>query len=128
MTNKVSERRLAENQVVFRDYNERAQKGFDALNKIAREEGEQPYSYDAHTPLHFYCECSDDNCKKRILLTLDAYNKAHARRDTFSVACGHEIPALEEVIDRQPAYCIVQKYKQPPESAETLNPTNLHNT
>jgi len=127
MNNKIRERRLAENQVVFRRHNEAVQKGFDAINKTAREEGEPPYNYDVDAPLHFNCECSDEACRERILLSLRDYNKIHASRDRFTVACGHELPDVEQVVATLPAYCVVQKYKQPPGSASTLNPTNLHN-
>ncbi|HYH75607.1 MAG TPA: hypothetical protein VD735_06660 [Candidatus Saccharimonadales bacterium] len=127
MAEKASERRLAENEVVFRKYNEQVQEGFDVLNRTALEEGEPLYEYGQDAPLHFYCECSDENCRTRLLLSLHTYNQTHTKKDTFVIVCGHEVPDVERVIETQPTYCVIQKYKEPPASAEALQPTDVHN-
>jgi hypothetical protein len=126
MTHGTSKRRLAENQAIFRESNERIQSGFDAINKTARQEGERPHTFDEDTVLHFYCECSDEKCQRRIQLSLKDYNRIHAQRDTFTVVCGHAVPEVERVVDTLPDYCIIEKYEHPPKPGGELNPTNLH--
>jgi hypothetical protein len=73
MKDSVSERRMAENEVVFRKYNERVQQGFDAVKKVAKEAGQEHFVVEVDAPLYFYCECSDENCHERIRLTTERY-------------------------------------------------------
>jgi hypothetical protein len=61
MSESFSDRRLAENEVIFKDRNKSVQKRFDEVNKIASEEGHEPVALDDDTPLYFYCECADEN-------------------------------------------------------------------
>jgi hypothetical protein len=118
---------MAENQVVFREHNEKVQKSFDELDAIAKDEGAEPISLDADTPLYFYCECSDENCRKRIKVTPSDYNKIHSARNRFVIFCGHEVPKIEDVTSKKVEYCVVTKHEIPPQSADTLNPTDVHN-
>lgn len=96
-----------------------------ALSKVAHENIK---TIDANTVLHFYCECSDENCTQRIQLTLGAYNKLHKDRSTFTIACGHDVPSIEKVIDKQPHYWVVKKFEKPPESVDSLEPTPVDNS
>ena len=116
MDKPLSERRMAENEAVFREYNERAKKAFDEFQRVAKEEGQEGFILDNDTPLHFYCECSDLNCRQRIKLNPSHYNEIHKRRDHFIVICGHDIKAIERVVKETPDYCIIEKFKQPPEA------------
>lgn len=128
MSKTLSERRMAENQVVFRKLNEQVQKNLDQANAIATEEGQGPIHFDSDTPLHFYCECSDNNCRKRIRISLKAYNKIHEARNNFTIVCGHEVSKLEDVISEGPEYCVVAKHEVPPESVNKLHKTDIDNT
>jgi hypothetical protein len=127
MSEPVSERRMAENQVVFREHNEKVQKAFDQLNAIAAQEGAKPIHLEGDSPLFFYCECSDENCRERIKVTPNDYNKIHKERDTFVIVCGHNVPKIEDVTATGPEYCVVTKHEVPPQSADLLNPTDVHN-
>ena len=128
MTSNTWERRVVENQMVFRSFNEKVQIDIDQVNETAAEEGVIGVRLDGNTPLHFYCECSDENCTKRIKVLPEAYNLIHGARDTFTIMCGHELPAVEKVIITEKEYCVVQKYKQPPASAKGLKVTDVDNT
>lgn len=119
---------MAENEVVFRQYNERIETGFKELRKIADEENQKNTFEHDDSPLQFYCECSDENCKKRVSIRPSQYGEIHKRRDRFVVVCGHETQRIERVIGNESAYCIVEKFTKPPESATKLNKTETNNT
>jgi hypothetical protein len=128
MIAQLSERRMAENEVVFRKYNERIKKGFDELKRIAKEEGQEALVRDEDTPLHFYCECSDENCRQRIILKPSRYNEIHKHRDHFVVTYGHDVQSVERVIDGEADFCVVEKFHTPPKSSAKLHKTDLNNT
>lgn len=125
MTN--SERRLIENELVFRQFNESIQDGVEQVNRIAAEEGHHPIELDNNMPLHFYCECADENCKLRIRLSPDMYNRIHVGRDIFIIVPGHEVTAVEDVISQRKNYSIVKKHTVPPMSVTGLNKTDVDN-
>jgi hypothetical protein len=118
---------MAENQVVFRRFNEKLQKDIDTVNKVAEESGDEPIVLDGDEPLFFYCECSDEQCALRIEVTPNEYTRIHAKRDCFTIMNGHEIPAIEEVIEATPRYCVVRKFETPRESVRELATTDINN-
>lgn len=128
MNNSFSERRLAENEVYFREHNENVQKGFDEINRIATEQGDDPHIYDSMMLLAFYCECSDEKCDKRVELSLDDYNTIHQNNKAFVIVPGHEVVEYEHVIYKKKEFYVVEKYVAPPETAETLNSSDVDNT
>lgn len=128
MSETLSERRMGENEVVFREHNERASKSFDELKKIAKEEGQEKYIVEDDTPLLFYCECADEDCRKRVKLKPSRYNEIHKQRDRFVVICGHEAERIERVIGKETGFCIIEKFIKPPESATNLNKTEVDNS
>jgi hypothetical protein len=81
------ERRLTENELLFREVNER-------IGDIARELG------GAETAYEFLCECSRPDCVERISLTVRQYGDIRARPRVFVVAEGHEIAEIERVVGR----------------------------
>lgn len=127
MNNSKSERRLTENEAIFREQNERVQKGLDELEALARETGQMEHVSAPDGKLSFYCECADENCTKRVHLTLQEYRKVHQNRKCFSIVPGHENLSIERVVERESRYYVVQKAQTPPESPEDLNPTNGSN-
>lgn len=127
MSESSSERRLAENEVLFRQYNERVQKGFDDLQKIANEDGQTPHLHNDDIPLYFYCECSDENCHERIQLKSSRYNEIHQNRRRFIIKCGHETQTIEKIIEKEPNFCIIEKYEEPPKSAKKMNKSDIDN-
>lgn len=124
MSNKHSERRLAENEVVFRQLNEQIQKGIEEVNQMAAEDGQPEYKFQ-HNPedltLHFYCECSDVNCVERVQVSLHEYNEIHKRRDQFVVIPGHDMKNIEKVIQRNQGFVVVQKFIDPPDTIGRFN-------
>jgi hypothetical protein len=90
------EERLAQNEVLFRSVNER-------IEETAHAQGD-----DAHL-FEFICECSNIDCTLRLPLTLSCYEAARSDPATFIVAPGHELPEIEDVIERGAGYQIVRK-------------------
>lgn len=122
-----SERRQIENEVVFRKANEKVQEGLQKLEAMAKAEGVHSIIPDKDMPLHFYCECSDENCRERIVLSLSKYEKLHKDRSRFIVLPNHETAAIEDVVYEQSKYAVVDKKETPPEDASILKRTSVNN-
>jgi hypothetical protein len=90
-----SERRLAGNEILFRDTNE------------AIERGQWPDDRDR--PIRFRCECARADCGEAVEMTLAEYEQVRSFPRRFLIAVGHERPELETVISRAPDYLIVEK-------------------
>jgi hypothetical protein len=130
MGESLSDRRMAENEVVFREANERVQQGLQKLHEKAKTEGFDDI-YDKgepETPLHFYCECADEKCRKRVVLLPSMYRQLHTSKTRFIILPGHETPSIERVIKREKDYMIVDKFVTPPDNATDLHPTDLEHS
>jgi hypothetical protein len=92
------EERLANNEVLFRDINER----------IADVAGPQGIPGDDHV-YEFLCECSNIGCDLRLPLTLAVYEDVRKEATQFIVAPGHELPEIEIVLSRAEGYQVVRK-------------------
>jgi len=125
MNKKSSERRQIENEAVFRNMNEQVQVGLDELKYQAEQEGETIQITD--TPLHFYCECSDENCQERVVLKPSTYKNIHSDRKQFIIKPNHEVPDIEEVVDVIDDYLVVRKLLTPTEKTPNLQQTNTNN-
>lgn len=128
MTDSISERRMVENEVFFRQRNKTILKGRRALKVMAKEDGQDDLLDSDDEPLHFFCECSDENCRKRIQVRPSKYDQIHSRKRRFVIACGHEVPDIEKIVERSPEFCVAEKFLLPPASAAKLNPTPADNT
>ena len=87
--------RLSQNQALFRDVNER----------VAKVAGD----FVMDGPLSFVCECSDTECSSQVELTLDEYERVRGVPSWFFVRPGHELPAVEDVYERNGRFLIVEK-------------------
>jgi hypothetical protein len=90
------EQRLAQNEVLFRDVNERI------------EQAAAPHGTDWHL-YEFLCECSNIDCSLRLPMTLEVYEHVRSDPTCFVVAPGHDLPEIEDVLSRTSAYQIVRK-------------------
>jgi hypothetical protein len=90
------EERLARNEVLFRDVNER-------IEQTAVSHGDDPHTYE------FLCECSNIDCSLRVHMTIAAYESVRADSRCFVVAPGHELPEIEDVLYRNHDYQVVRK-------------------
>jgi hypothetical protein len=84
--------RLARNQALFREVNER-------INEISGENGR----------IEFVCECSHTECIETVELRLTDYEEIRANPIRFVIKPGHEIDAIERVISEDRGYAVVEK-------------------
>lgn len=123
-----SERRQIANEMIFRRHNEEVGKGLEALDAMHVEDGNDHLTSDEDMSLHFKCECSDENCTKRILMLLSDYQKIHANRNMFIVLPNHQANLIEVVVNEFPTYSLVMKNNTIPEPSGELNKTDINNT
>lgn len=128
MSKSLSEHKMAQNEVVFRKANQRVQEGFDELKSISEEDGAAPIEADPDMLFRFVCECSDENCTKRINLTLEEYNTIHHSSRYFVLCHGHEVPEIEDIVQTERDYIVVRKHKEPPQDAEELVEADVDNS
>ena len=86
--------RLAQNQVFFREVNER-------LERLER-------SF-AETQTGFMCECSREACAQLLSLNLREYEAVRADPRHFAIVPGHETLAIEHVVKLGGRYSVVEK-------------------
>ena len=94
---KPQEQRLALNEALFRDVNERIREISDSFTGGADE------TYD------FLCECSDAACTQRVVLTRAEYEDVRSDATRFVVAKGHVLPEIEAVVERAKDHVVVEK-------------------
>lgn len=99
------ERRLAENEALFRHYNEQLAELRDDLTAPGPD---------------LVCECADEACELRLPVPADAYERARASPTYFLVAPGHERPEVERVVESAAAWTIVEKTGEAGEVAAEL--------
>lgn len=119
---------MAENEVYFRQHNEQVKKGFDTVKEIAKQDSQVSYLDEDDAPLHFHCECSDENCRQRLLIKPSEYTKIHERRDHFVVVPGHEVPSVERIIRKGKEFYVIEKLVAPPARASGLKPSGVDNS
>jgi hypothetical protein len=92
------ETRAGENQVLFREVNER----IDELNEAFRD-------FSAYGS--WVCECANETCVERIELTLAEYGGVRAVPERFAVKPGesHVWPDIERVVEKHDRYWVVEK-------------------
>jgi hypothetical protein len=99
------DRRLALNQAIFREVNDRiAEVATGLVNP-------DPVRYE------FFCECSDTDCTDRLELTLGEYESLRSNSTWFVVTPGHDIPRIEQIVRRNDRYEIVTKLDEAGEIA-----------
>jgi hypothetical protein len=94
--------RLARNQALFREVNERL---FEVANTISFHE--------------CMCECSDPKCTKVLAVATSEYEAVRSNPRHFLVARGHELPEIERVVENNERFIIVEKTMETKFMAET---------
>lgn len=103
------ERRLAENESLFRSINE-------SIQEVASSLGGETHLYE------YLCECSNRDCTSRISLTLSQYGDVRANPARFVLVRGHEIPDIEHVVGELPECFVVEKEDEAKRIVEKLDP------
>jgi hypothetical protein len=89
------EARIARNEATFRRINEDIERGRDAE--------------DESTLIGFVCECGQIDCSRLIELTPHEYEQVRSDPCHFAIVDGHEVPSVEEVLERNTRYSVVRK-------------------
>jgi hypothetical protein len=103
-----SEDRIAHNETLFRDVNERIEAG---LWPTERAEA-----------VGFRCECGSLGCNMLVEATIEEYERVRASATHFLLFPGHEIPAIERVVDREAAFVVVEKVGEAADVAKETDP------
>jgi hypothetical protein len=96
------ERRIAENEVVFREVNERVRE----TDETAVAGGDEA---------DFLCECGDAGCLERLRMTIAEYEELRSDPAQFAVKPGHEADGVEVVVAREGRFDVVRKLPGGPE-------------
>jgi hypothetical protein len=96
------ERRVGENEVLFRRVNEQMRALDQKLGAVSGE------------PHAFICECGDLECGERIFLRVEEYEQIHADGARFVIVPGHEQPDVEDVLEDRGAYFVIRKHEDGP--------------
>jgi AraC-like DNA-binding protein len=102
------EHRLAQNETLFREVNER-------VETLAHQLG-------PNDPYQFLCECANPDCTFRITLPLSVYENVRADAKQFVVLPMHYTPEVEDLVVKEDAYWIVRKTGEAGEYVEHLDP------
>jgi hypothetical protein len=94
--------RIGRNEALFREVNEKVKGLNEAFSDILPE-------------AEFHCECGNDDCTELVRLTMDVYETIRRDPRHFFVKPGHEIPDLEQIIQRADGYLVVEKHAGEPE-------------
>jgi aerobic-type carbon monoxide dehydrogenase small subunit (CoxS/CutS family) len=100
------EDRLARNETLFREVNER-------IEQIRSDQEET---------IDFLCECGNTECKDAIVLNVAEYEHVRAAPTTFAVAPGHSIDEIEDVISKTERFHVVQKHPEEQHIARATDP------
>ncbi|MGZ8782781.1 MAG: hypothetical protein ACXWZB_04715 [Gaiellaceae bacterium] len=101
--------RLARNEALFRDVNER-------VLAVAAVHGEDDHVYE------FFCECSNADCTFQLKATLAEYEAVRAHSTRFVIAPKHQMPEIEIVVEKSENWWVVEKQGEPGELVEELDP------
>ena len=102
------QRRIAENESVFREINERL--------------GDGHRRFELEGPMEFPCECGDAGCSQRIRITLDEYEELRRDPTRFAVVAGHEIVDVERVVAANERFAVVEKIELGADVASERDP------
>jgi hypothetical protein len=106
------ERRLAQNETLFREVNER-------IEDLALTHADDEHAYE------FFCECSNAACDLKLTLSRSTYERARSDSAVFIVAVGHDLPEIEEVVLRGAGFQLVRKLGEAAELAEETDPRDV---
>ena len=102
------ERRLALNEALFREANERVETVADRLGP--------------DVPYEFLCECANADCTFRISLPLSVYESIRADPRQFVVLPLHYTPEVEDLVIEADTHWVVRKTGEAGEYVEHLDP------
>lgn len=95
------EDRLARNEVLFRDVNERVREISEWLDPAGK-----PRTVD------IFCECGRADCVEKLSVAMTLYEQVRSHPERFLVSTRHEEPEVERVVEKAEGYSIVEKHEE----------------
>jgi hypothetical protein len=92
--------RLARNEARFREINERVERDLEPILDTPEER------------IPFVCECGRRDCTEAVELPVAEYEAVRQDSRRFILVAGHEIPDVEDVVERHDRYVVVQKHAE----------------
>jgi hypothetical protein len=92
------ERRIGENEILYRAVNEKIEALNEAFGTLAES-------------MTVVCECGDESCAEQIELDVQTYERVRAEPTLFVTVPGHEEPDVESVVERNDTFQLVRKDK-----------------
>jgi hypothetical protein len=89
------EERVARNETLFREVNERIKDVSDGDDTVSTTE--------------FLCECGDPECIEPVSMTLVEYEEVRRNPKHFAIVPGHADPEVEVVVARNERFAVVEK-------------------
>jgi hypothetical protein len=102
-------RRAGLNEALFRQVNEQIRSLSDEVA-------------DGDRSIGVICECGNTDCVERLELRLSEYERVRSDGLLYIVARGHELPDVEEVVERRDGWQVVRKVGEAGEVAEETDP------
>lgn len=102
------EERIAENDILFRQVNER-------IRELERDRWRAE-------EIDFMCECGDASCTRVIRLNVGEYERLRSDPTLFAVLPGHQIEDVEDVVETHPNYLVVKKHPETLERVADADP------
>ena len=93
--------RLAHNQTLFREVNERIQYLGEVNERIG-------YSAEGATS-EFVCECSNTECISTVELTVAEYERVRSNPTWFVIKPDHDLVQIERVVSRDDGFAVVER-------------------
>jgi hypothetical protein len=106
------ERRLAQNEALFREVNER-------VSDVSTEWTGDGSGLET---LGLVCECGRQTCTKTLSIPRAVYEDVRRNGARFIIVPGHEIEDVEHVVERSDTYSVVEKVGEAKRYAEHLDP------
>jgi hypothetical protein len=69
----------------------------------------------------FLCECGRLGCNQLIQLTRPEYEVVRSNPRRFAIVPGHDIPDVEDVVERHERYAVIEKH---PDADDIVKPTD----
>ena len=101
-------KRIAQSQALFREVNER-------IHEVAADWG-------TAEGFSIFCECASSACQERIELAETEYEHLRRTPTHFAVLRGHDVPAVERVVEENDRFVTVEKIDEGAAARPSLDP------
>jgi hypothetical protein len=101
-------RQIGRHQSLFREVNER-------IDELAE-------TFELRDEVPILCECGTPDCNERIVLTRAEYEDLRRIPTHFAVLPGHDIPAVERIVEQNERFVVVEKFGESAKAAIRVAP------